>query len=69
MELVHESRARIWRGFPPWEVPSILDSVIAAERKAKKDARAMVKEDKRLAKLNKMKLKDFPRTEWAVRGE
>lgn len=66
MEIVHEHRARMYRGMPGWEVPSILDATIAAERKAKKDAKAMVKEDKRLAKLNKMKLKDFPRTEWAL---
>ena len=56
----------MYYGMPLSEVPSILDATIAAERKAKKDARAMVKEDKRLAKLNKMKLKDFPRTEWAL---
>ena len=66
MDSVHNYRAKMYYGMPLHEVPSILDSTIAAERKARKDARAMVKEDKRLAKLNKMKLKDFPRTEWAL---
>lgn len=66
MESVHNYRTKMYYGMPLSEVPSILDATIAAERKAKKDARAMVKEDKRLAKLNKMKLKDFPRTEWAL---
>lgn len=56
----------MYHGMPPWEVPSILNASIAAERQAKKKAKAMVKEDKRLAKKNKMKLKDFPRTEWAI---
>lgn len=66
MESVHNYRAKMYYGMPLWKVPSILDATIAAERKAKKDAKAMVKEDKRLAKLNKMKLKDFPRTESAL---
>lgn len=69
MESVHNYRAKMYYGRPLWEVPSILNAVLTAERKAKKDAKAMVKEDKRLAKLNKMKLKDFPRTEWALSPE
>lgn len=66
MESAHNYRKQMYYGMPLHEVPSILNTTIEAERKAKKDAKAMVKKDKHLAKLNKIKLKDFPRTEWAL---
>ena len=65
MESVHNCRAKMYYGMPLYEVPSILNATIAAERKAKKEARKMVRWDKKTAKANGWKLSEMPRTEWA----
>lgn len=62
MESVHNYRAKMYYGKPLHEVPSILDATIASDRASKKEAKAMVKADKRIARLNKVKLKDLPLT-------
>lgn len=43
--------------------------LIANERWAKREAKKMVRWDKRTAKANGWKLSEMPQTEWAVRGE
>lgn len=46
-------------------IPSMSGAVWASEARAKKEAKKMVKWDKRMARLNKIPLSEMPRTEWA----
>ena len=69
MERAVEHRNRLYHGMSPWEIPSILDTVIYNERWAKREAKKMVRWDKRTAKANGWKLSEMPQTVWAVRGE
>lgn len=57
------------KGADWWKIPSLSGAVWTSEERAKKQAKKMVKWDKKMARLNRMKLQDFPRTEWAVCGE
>lgn len=67
MERTIENRNRLYYGMSPWEIPSILDATIHNERWAKREARKMVRWDKRTAKANGWKLSEMPRTEWAAK--
>lgn len=69
MDKAHEHRNRLYNGMPPWEIPSILNTVIYNDRWAKREAKKMVRWDKRTAKANGWKLSEMPQREWAVRGE
>ena len=62
-----ERRKRLHaKGVNPEMIPSISGAVWTSEGRAKKEAKKMVRWDKRMARLNRMKLRDFPRTVWAV---
>jgi len=46
-------------------IPSMNGAIWTSETRAKKEAKKMVKWDKRMARLNKIPLSQIPRTEWA----
>lgn len=69
MERAIEHRSRLYHGMPPWEIPSILNTVIHNERWAKREAKRMVRWDKKTAKANGWKLSEMPRTEWAEKND
>ena len=62
-----EYRMRLRKaGVSGLQIPSISGAVHVAKKRAKKEAKKMVKHEKYLAQLNRVKLKNIPRTEWAV---